>query len=266
MQLHEVVVVEFLTKLFDDGHGYSSLNSARSALSSFLCSNSGLTIGKFPSVIRFMKGVYELKPPIPKYTCIWDVNIVLNYLKLLGPNGGLTLFCLSHKLLMLLALTTGQRAQTLHKVDICNINVAENLIIIPITELVKQSNPNRPNRFALHLKPYKECPDICVVKTLLVYLERTKTLRGTCTKLFISTMKPHNPISKDTVSRWLKTVLFEAGVETEIFTAHSTRAAKASKDFYNGIPIEEIIDQVGWSNSKTFQMFYNKVLITESWG
>ena len=227
MQLHEVVVVEFLTKLFDDGHGYSSLNSARSALSSFLCSNSGLTIGKFPSVIRFMKGIYELKP---------------------------------------LALTTGQRAQTLHKVDICNINVAENLIIIPITELVKQSNPNRPNRFALHLKPYKECPDICVVKTLLVYLERTKTLRGTCTKLFISTIKPHNPISKDTVSRWLKTVLFEAGVETEIFTAHSTRAAKASKDFYNGIPIEEIIDQVGWSNSKTFQMFYNKVLITESCG
>ena len=125
MQLHEVVVIEFLTKLFEDGQSYSSLNSARSALSSFLCSDSGLTIGKFPAVIRFMKGVYELKPPIPKYSVIWDVNIVLNYLKLLGPNERLTLFCLSHKLLMLLALSTGQRAQTLHKVDIRNINIAQ---------------------------------------------------------------------------------------------------------------------------------------------
>ena len=73
-----------------------------------------------------MKGVYELEPPIPKYTCIWDVNIVLNYIKLFGPNERLTLFCLSHKLLMLLALSTGQRAQTLHKVDIRKINIAQN--------------------------------------------------------------------------------------------------------------------------------------------
>ena len=75
MQLHKVIVIDFLTEIFDNRHGYSSLNSARSALSSFLCSNAGLTIGKIPSVIRFMKGVYELKPPIPKYTCICDVNI-----------------------------------------------------------------------------------------------------------------------------------------------------------------------------------------------
>ena len=213
-----------------------------------------------------MKGVYELEPPIPKYTCIWDVNIVLNYIKLFGPNERLTLFCLSHKLLMLLALSTGQRAQTLHKVDIRNINIVGNLIVIPITELVKQSNPNKTNKVALHLNSYEECPDICVVKALKEYLDRTKSLRGTGTKLFISNIKPHNPISKDTVSRWLKTVLFESGVETKIFTAHSTRAAKASKDFYNGVPIQDILQQVGWSNNKTFQRFYNKVLLMESGG
>ena len=266
MQLHEVVVIDFLTKLFEEGHGYSSINCARSALSSFLSSNTGLTIGNFPSVIRFMKGIYELKPPVPKYTCIWDVNIVLNYLKLLGPNEDLTLFCLSHKLLMLLALTSGQRAQTLHKIDVRNINFGENGVIIPITELIKQSNPNKPNKFSLHLKPMVEYPEICVVQALKVYLNKTKCLRNSSSKLFISSVKPHNPISKDTVSRWLKTVLFEAGVETEIFTAHSTRAAKASKDYYNGLKVEEIMKQVGLSNNKTFQRHYNKVLIMESCG
>ena len=209
-----------------------------------------------------MKGVYELKPPIPKYSVIWDVNIVLNYLKLLGPNERLTLFCLSHKLLMLLALTTGQRAQTLHKVDIRNINIAQNLIVIPITELVKQSTPNKTNKFALHLNSYQECPDICVVKALKEYLDRTKLLRGTGTKLFISTIKPHNPISKDTVSRWLKTVLFEAGVKTEIFTAHSTRIAKASKDYYNGVTIQDILQQVGGAITKPSRDFITR---SSSW-
>ena len=78
-------------------------------------------------------------------------------------------------------------------------------------------------------------------------------------------MKPHAPISKDTVSRWLKTVLFEAGVETKIFTAHSTRAAKVSHDYYNGVNVEDILKQVGWSNNRTFEKFYKKVIITESW-
>ena len=53
-------------------------------------------------------------------------------------------------------------------------------------------------------------------------------------------------------------------METEIFTAHSTRAAKASHDYDNGINVEDILKQVGWSNNRSFEKFYNKVVITES--
>ena len=62
-----------------------------------------------------MKGIFELKLALPKYTEIWDVNIVLGYLRALP----LKQFTLN--LTMLLCLTTGQRGQTIHTFDVNNI-------------------------------------------------------------------------------------------------------------------------------------------------
>ena len=83
MSPSESQVLMFLTELFDAGEGYSAINTARSALSSFITSEAGITIGNFPSVKRFMKGVFALRPSLPRYEFIWDVNIVLDYLKIL---------------------------------------------------------------------------------------------------------------------------------------------------------------------------------------
>ena len=58
-----------------------------------------------------MKGVFELKPVLPKYSHTWDVDTVLNMLECYAPNNKLTPKELSHKLVMLLALLTGQRCQ-----------------------------------------------------------------------------------------------------------------------------------------------------------
>ena len=44
-------------------------------------------------------------------------------------------------------------------------------------------------------------------------------------KLIVSYQKPHRPISKDTVARWLKQVLRPAGIDTPTFGAHYTRVA-----------------------------------------
>ena len=89
MQLCEVKVVDFLTGMFEKGDSYSAINTARSALSTILCNNDGLTIGKFHSVKRLMKGIFELKPPMPRYQNIWDANLVLDYFKQFYPNDDL---------------------------------------------------------------------------------------------------------------------------------------------------------------------------------
>ena len=177
---------------------------------------------------RFLKGVFELRPPTPRYDVIWDANVVLDFLSFQYPNEDIPLPFLTCKLVMLLALSTAQRAQTLQKIYVKNIVFSENLVYIPIIELIKQSKCNN-RKFALHLKPYVKNRAICVVDTLKEYLKRTKILRGNQDQLLISFIKPHKAVSRDTISRWLKLVLEQAGIDVDVFKGHSTRAASCGQ-------------------------------------
>ena len=69
--------IDFLATLFSSGLGYSAINTARSALSSVLLLPNNTTFGSHPLVTRFLKGVFELKPSLPRYSVIWDVGVVL---------------------------------------------------------------------------------------------------------------------------------------------------------------------------------------------
>ena len=106
-------VLEFLQELYARGLGYSCLNTARSALSSFIVLDGNITVGNHPLVHRFLKGVFQTRPDSPPYTSTLDTSIVLIYLKTLDPLKDISLQNLTHKLVMLCALVTGQRCQTL---------------------------------------------------------------------------------------------------------------------------------------------------------
>ena len=84
-------VLDFLHALFAQGLGYSAINSHRSALKSILQVPEVERIGEHNLVSRFMKGVFNLRPPQPRYSKMWDINKVLLYLKGLGRNEDLTL-------------------------------------------------------------------------------------------------------------------------------------------------------------------------------
>ena len=99
-------VIQFLTTLFEKDLSYSLLNTARSALSTIITVD-GVSIGCYPLVVRFLKGVFNLRPPVPRYKEVWDLSIVLRFLKTLTPVASLTLKnLLSLKLVMLLSLVT----------------------------------------------------------------------------------------------------------------------------------------------------------------
>ena len=83
--------VNFLGELYDDGIGYSGLNTARSALSAIITLSNNISFGNHPSVRRLMKGVYETRPSLPKHREIWYVRTVLDFLQTLAPVEGLTL-------------------------------------------------------------------------------------------------------------------------------------------------------------------------------
>lgn len=71
-----------------------------------------------PLVVKFLRGVYTTRPSLPRYKEIWDVADVLRYLKDLKPLNELTLSDLTLKTIMLIALCSGQRCQTIQALDV----------------------------------------------------------------------------------------------------------------------------------------------------
>lgn len=101
--------LEFLAQEFDKVSSYSSLNTIRSAVS--LVSQN--EIGNHPLIKRFCKGVAILKPPRPRYDYVWDPAPVIAKLASIYPYDTVDLKSIVKKLVILLALGTGHRVQTL---------------------------------------------------------------------------------------------------------------------------------------------------------
>jgi hypothetical protein len=99
----------------------------------------GVKFGEQPLVCRYMKGVFQLRPALPRYSDIWDVNVVLTYLKTFTEAALLSIKDLTIKLNILLFLTTGQRGQTIHKIHTNHIQEIPNGYRITIKEKLKQT-------------------------------------------------------------------------------------------------------------------------------
>lgn len=235
---------------------YSSINSARSALSALGLVRDGVSIGAHPIVIRFMKGIYNLKPPMPRYVKTWDVNIVLNKLRTMSPVKYLNLKNLTLKLSMLLCLILAGRTQSLHLLSIKHLIKGSKSYILYYSQNLKQSRPGK-NNTVVEIKAYPPDRRLCCFTVLKEYLKRTVNLRRT-NQLFVSYVKPHGAVSKNTISRWLKTIMSNSGIDISKYSAHSIRSASASKAKSMSVPIEEILKAVGWSSAKTFGKFYDK--------
>ena len=68
--------------------------------------------------MRLVKGVYNERPPAPRYSTTWDVTKVTDYLKTLFPLDQLNLKTLTLKTVMLCVLSSAQREQTLCALDL----------------------------------------------------------------------------------------------------------------------------------------------------
>ena len=91
-------------------------------------------------VTRFMRGVFPLRPSLPRYSEIWDVSMVLNYIKKWQPLEDIDLKTLTLKTLT--ALASGQRCQTLHALEIDNMTLTSSSCTFQITKLLKATKPN----------------------------------------------------------------------------------------------------------------------------
>ncbi len=102
--------------------------------------------------------------------------------------------------------------------------------------------------------------DVCPVHYLKSYIFRTDVLRNAENNknLFIGCIQPHREATGSTIGRWIKSSLSKAGVDTSIFSAHSTRGAAASKAFGCGLPVDSILKAANRASGSTFSRFYHR--------
>ena len=72
-------VVNFLLMLYENNNSYSVIKTAKSAISHIVCLPPFPSIGEHPLIIKFMKGVFNLRPPKTKTGFIWDVSILFDF-------------------------------------------------------------------------------------------------------------------------------------------------------------------------------------------
>ena len=252
-------LIEFIESLFTKNKiGYSTCNVARSAISTFFDIYKGEQIGKHPLVCRFMKGIYEEKPNIPKYATTWDPKIVLDEIEKINTDTA-SIIELSRKIVTLLTLLSGQRVATIASLTLEDIKTDDQLgmMYIFISKIIKQSRP-RTHQQPLTLSRY-ENKELCVVYTMNKYIEKTQPMRGNIKSLWLTTTSPTKEAKKDTVSNWIRSILQRAGLSQ--YGPHSLRSSGTSKAA-TMLPIDSILKAGGWTKESTFARFYQKPIHT----
>ena len=259
-------VANFLADLHGEGYQSSSLNVFRSAISSVHDKVDGVEVGKHPIISRLLKGAFHLRPPLPRYSSTWSVDVVLQYLKGLGPTATLSLKSLTHKLVMLLALTRPSRSADLASLNLDRRRFSPEGVAFLPSRLAKQSRQGRP-LVEYFFPSFPHDPDLCPVRTLRQYELITSPLRGSSNRaLFLAMVKPHLPVASCTIARWLKKVLEDAGIDVSIFSAHSVRGASSSAAALAGVTTNVILEAADWSTESVFRRFYYKPRHSTTYG
>ena len=113
--------------------------TSRSALSTFVKID-GVKVGDHPLVSRFMTGLFNQKPALPRFTETWNPQLVLNHLKTYPSTRNLSLKQLTQKLVMLMALLSAQRTQSLQKVTLEDMSTSPGKYIFHISSLLKYTS------------------------------------------------------------------------------------------------------------------------------
>ena len=103
-----------------------------------------------------MKGVFNLRPPVPRYQDIWDPQVVLKKLRTWSPAKKISLKMLTLKVVMLLLLVSGYRAQISTKLNVENMTIDEKYYYFQISNAdLKQGRPGYKPEM-LKLKVFNE--------------------------------------------------------------------------------------------------------------
>ena len=261
-------VLKFLQHLFDKGLQYRTLCVYRSMLSNILPAVQGVKVGELPQVIRFLKGVFNSRPPKRILLPEWDLPLVLEVLSQspFEPMKSAPLKLVMYKFSFLLALTTARRVSDLSKLaigDHCRIQRGR-VTFLP-TSLAKADDPSHFQQEII-IERFKK-KTLCPLRAMKWYLKRTDDRRQQEQRplaLLLCLNPPYQPPSSQTVSRWLvQTIKLAYEIYPHLqgtIKAHSVRAIAPNWAHFQGASKQAILQAADWRRESTFIKHYQRDL------
>ena len=161
-----------------------------------------------------------------------------------------------------MALSNADRCSDLAALDRDYMRWTSTGVQFIVVQLTKTQGMGPP-RTVLYLA-LQDDPGICPVSNLRRYIEMT-TLHVSNMKspkpVFITSRKPFRRARPATLGHWIKDSLRSVGVDTERFSARSTRGASTSHAKMKGVPVTDILKVANWSSRSTFERFYHVQVI-----
>ena len=276
-------ICNFFWYLFHDlNRCPSTIEGYRTAIADTL-GNSDLNIGSNTDIARLIASFYRDKPkksrPLPK----WDLALVLHKLTQppFEPQEECTLKLTTWKTVFLLALASGKRHSEIHAWThdgtLClgnweQVQLTPSPSFIAKNQLAKEGPHIVSPVIIPALKSDQDSQNLdillCPVRALKQYLDRTKDSRTGRHLLFISYKLGHSKdIQCSTISSWIKHTIqfcYSRAESTDMVLtgvkAHDIRAFAASKAFYGGASLDQIMQACQWRSHNTFTKFYLKDL------
>lgn len=233
---------------------YKTIMVQKSVISTFCEPHLKQKLSSDVIIRRILKSI-QLENPAKVKCPTWDPRLLSDWL-LKSAVSDISLFEASRRCATILLLASGRRVHdlTLLCVDQDNyIDNGDNIIFWPKFGSKTDSADHQQSGWKL-----LECPgsqNICPVFWIRQLLLLNENRRGNLKELFLAINGPVKPASRTVIASWVKTVLSSANIQA---TPGSSRAAVASLNWIQNMPLDQILSQGNWKQPNTFLKFYKK--------
>eukprot|EP01089_Gocevia_fonbrunei_P007184 TRINITY_DN1824_c0_g1_i2.p1 TRINITY_DN1824_c0_g1~~TRINITY_DN1824_c0_g1_i2.p1 ORF type:complete len:972 (+),score=163.13 TRINITY_DN1824_c0_g1_i2:748-3663(+) len=251
-----------------DGKKRSNIDGFRSAISTIFSITHEFAIGKSTTVSRLVKGINLENPKKPRYNEIFDIDILLDWIKKQGSTDTLEDRTLRTKVILLIRICRFARSSDISKIIMKEFKIEENYITF------RYLNPKGKHKGGFSeiqkIEKFEKVPELCPYLAIKEYLSRTENRRAKIkeenNQLIISEKGAIKPLKKETISKLCKEAMEKAGINTRIYKAASIRHASASKAVDLGMEIEEVLETGCWTSRAVFETYYNRSVRTKNAG
>ncbi|KAL8611963.1 hypothetical protein ACOMHN_062592 [Nucella lapillus] len=254
----------------------SSVRGYRSAICTTLRQIGGPDFSEDPLLRDLLRGISAANAASPRRVPMWDLFLVLNSLLVppYEPLVSIQMELLSFKTVFLVALASGRRRSEIHALSGLSQDVgfhpdgSVSLQFLP-EFLAKNQTPGSPSP-AIIIRPLstivdKSEPDItlCPVRAVKYYWDRTRSLRTTQRRFFISLRAGRSKdISAATISRWISQTIRSAYTQANLDVssvqprAHEVRSIATSAAFQYSLSLRDVLEAAYWRSENPFINFY----------